>query len=153
MTLLEAPNPQVDENIKPWNCDGMDQFTSAQRPLYEVKANLFKGLAHPVRVRVLEVLSGNDSVSVTDLLADTGLEASHLSQHLSVLRRHNLVVAERRASQMFYRLAYPEVASLLTVSRALLVKILETTQQQLVSTMNMPEIVVPIETDDGLVSR
>ena len=32
-------------------------FTDASRPLYEVKANLFKGLAHPVRVRVLEILA------------------------------------------------------------------------------------------------
>lgn len=118
----------------------MATFSSSHRPLYEVKANLYKGLAHPVRVRVLEVLSTTGSVSVTDLLADTGLEASHLSQHLSVLRRHNLVVAERRASQMFYRLAYPEVADLLAVSRTLLVKILETTQQQLVSTTTLPEL-------------
>ena len=117
----------------------MDDYSNEYRPLYEVKANLFKGLAHPVRVRVLEVLASTDTVSVTDLLADTGLEASHLSQHLSVLRRHNLVVAERRASQVFYRLAYPQVAYLLNVSRALLVQILEQTQQQLASTVNLPE--------------
>jgi len=117
----------------------MDDYSNEHRPLYEVKANLFKGLAHPVRVRVLEVLASTDTVSVADLLADTGLEASHLSQHLSVLRRHNLVVAERRASQVFYRLAYPQVAYLLNVSRALLVEILEQTQQQLASTVNLPE--------------
>ena len=116
----------------------MDPYSDAQRPLYEVKANLFKGLAHPLRIRVLEVLSASPSVSVTDLLADTGLEASHLSQHLSVLRRHNLVTAERRASQVFYRLAYPEVAELLSVARALLVRVLETTHGQLVSTVALP---------------
>lgn len=118
----------------------MDLYSATQLPLYEVKANLFKGLAHPVRVRVLEVLSSFPAVSVTDLLADTGLEASHLSQHLSVLRRHNLVVAERRASQVFYRLAFPEVADLLSVSRALLVRILERTQQQLVLTVDHPDL-------------
>lgn len=112
------------------------EFSAAQRPLYEVKANLFKGLAHPVRVRVLEVLSAHPAVSVTELLADTGMEASHLSQHLAVLRRHNLVVAERRASQVFYRLAYPQVADLLVVARSLLIEILENTQQQLASTVN-----------------
>ena len=116
----------------------MDPYSDAQRPLYEVKANLFKGLAHPLRIRVLEVLSASPSVSVTDLLADTGLAASHLSQHLSVLRRHNLVTAERRASQVFYRLAYPEVAELLSVARALLVRVLETTHGQLVSTVALP---------------
>jgi ArsR family transcriptional regulator len=113
----------------------VDQFTEARRPLYEVKANLFKGLAHPIRVRVLEVLSAHPEISVTDLLADTGMEASHLSQHLSVLRRHNLVTAERRGSQVFYRLAYPQVADLLAVSRSLLIDILDTTQRQLASTV------------------
>lgn len=116
----------------------MVQFSSSHRPLYEVKANLFKGLAHPVRVRVLEVLAATNDVSVADLLADTGLEASHLSQHLSVLRQHNLVVAERRGGQAYYRLAYPRVADLLTVARSLMIEILETTQQQLKSTVNLP---------------
>jgi len=111
-----------------------------QRPLYEVKANLFKGLAHPVRVRVLEVLSGSDEVSVADLLADTGLEPSHLSQHLAVLRRHNLVVADRRASQVYYRLAYPQVAELLRAARSLLLDILERTQRQLASTTTLTEL-------------
>ncbi len=110
------------------------------RPLYEVKANLFKGLAHPLRVRILEVLADAEETSVTDLLVDSGLEASHLSQHLSVLRRHHLVVSERKASQVFYRLAYPQIADLLAVARVLLVEILETTQQQLVSTVDLPPV-------------
>lgn len=113
-------------------------FAGAQRPLYAVKANLFKGLAHPVRVRVLEVLASAPEVSVAELLEDTGLEASNLSQHLSVLRKHNLVVAERRASQVFYSLAYPQVADILRASRSLLIDILQHTQEQLVSTTSLP---------------
>ena len=122
---------RYDEVVKPLD---------AQRPLYEVKANLFKGLAHPVRVRVLEVLSASDEVSVAELLDDTGLEASHLSQHLAVLRRHNLVVAERRASQVYYRLAYPQVAELLRAARSLLLDILEQTQRHLASSMELPQL-------------
>ncbi|WRH26162.1 metalloregulator ArsR/SmtB family transcription factor [Arthrobacter sp. JZ12] len=109
----------------------MGNFPGAHRPLYEVKANLFKGLAHPVRVRVLELLSASPDVSVTDLIADMGVEASRLSQHLSVLRTHHLVVSERRGSQVFYSLAYPRVADLLATAKALLAEVLETTQQQL----------------------
>ena len=96
-----------------------------QRPLYEVKANLFKGLAHPVRIRILELLSSSTEVSVADLQAETALEASHLSQHLAVLRRHRLVQSERRGSHVFYRLADPRVADLLAVARALLQSVLE----------------------------
>jgi ArsR family transcriptional regulator len=121
-----------------WN-DPSD-FSGVQRPLYAVKANLFKGLAHPIRIRVLEVLSASGEVSVADLLDDTGLEASNLSQHLSVLRRHNLVVADRRGSQVFYSLAYPQVADILRLSRSLLIDILQQTQQQLVSTTSLPAL-------------
>lgn len=118
-------------------------FTDAQRPLYEVKANLFKGLAHPVRVRVLELLSAAPEASVADLLADLRLEPSHLSQHLAVLRRHHLVTAERRASLVFYRLAYPEVADLLRVARSLLGEVLHTTQDQLAATVALPDASAP----------
>ena len=112
------------------------------RPLYEVKAGLFKGLAHPIRIRILEVLSASPEVSVSELLDDTGLEASHVSQHLAVLRRNRLVVSERRGSLVYYRLAYPEVADLLRVARTLLGEILQTTQQQLVEQDGLPEIPV-----------
>ena len=103
-----------------------------KQPLNEIKANLFKGLAHPVRIRVLELLSAADEVPVATLIAETGLEASHLSQHLAVLRRYQLVESERRASTVYYRLASAHVAELLHVARALLTEILETTRDHLV---------------------
>jgi DNA-binding transcriptional ArsR family regulator len=114
----------------------VDTFGTGHRPLYEVKANLFKGLAHPVRIRVLEVLSSTPEAAVAELLADTGLEASHLSLHLGVLRRHHLVVGERRGSQVFYRLAYPAVADLLVVAKGLLIEILDDTRRTLGSTLS-----------------
>ncbi|MFV0286663.1 MAG: ArsR/SmtB family transcription factor [Demequina sp.] len=89
-------------------------------PLNEIKADLFKGLAHPVRIRVLELLAEADERTVADLLDQTGLEASHLSQHLRVLRGYGLVVSERSGSSVSYRLAHPTVAGLLGAARALL---------------------------------
>lgn len=102
----------------------MDRPADFRAPLYEVKANLFKGLAHPVRIRTLELLSAGTEVSVADLLAATGLEASHLSQHLSVLRRYHLITSERRGLQMYYALAHPQISGLLSVARELLADIL-----------------------------
>lgn len=123
-------------------------FSDASRPLYEVKANLFKGLAHPLRVRVLEVLAAStDDTPVAELLAQTGLEASHLSQHLAVLRNYGLVTAERRGNQVRYRLAYPQVADLLRVARALLAEILQATERQLVQQSALPELVAATTTD------
>lgn len=97
----------------------------ALAPLYEVKANLFKGLAHPLRIRVLELLSSSHELSVADLLGEMELEASHLSQHLSVLRKHHLVISERRASTVFYRIAHPQVQELLLAARGFLTSVLK----------------------------
>lgn len=118
-------------------------FSSAQLPLYEVKANLFKGLAHPFRIRILELLSASSEVSVAALQAETGLEASHLSQHLAVLRRYRLVESERRASHVYYRLADARVADLLAAARGLLLGILEGDRGLLEDAYALPSLPVP----------
>jgi ArsR family transcriptional regulator len=115
-------------------------FSHRQRPLYEVKAGLFKGLAHPFRIRILELLSASPEVSVAELQDETGLEASHLSQHLAVLRRHRLVESERRASHVYYRLSDPRVAELLAVARALLLGILESDGARLDDALALPAL-------------
>lgn len=111
-----------------------------QRPLYEVKANLFKGLAHPYRIRILELLAGAEEVSVSELQSETELEASHLSQHLSVLRKHRLVVSERRASHVYYRLADRTTADLLAAARSLLLTMLEDDESRLADAQSLPQI-------------
>lgn len=95
-------------------------FSSDQLPIYERKADLFKGLAHPYRIRVLEILAEQPDASVSTMINDTGLESSHLSQHLAVLRKYGLVTSRRVGTSVHYRLAYPQVAELLRISRSLL---------------------------------
>src|SRR5699024_1851647 len=112
----------------------------SQRPLYEVKANLLKGLAHPWRIRILEQLSGAQDVSVADLQTDTALEGSDLSQHLAVLRRHRLVEAGRRASHVYYRLADRRTAELLAVARGLLLTMLAEDEERLSEARTLPRI-------------
>ncbi|SJN20740.1 Formate hydrogenlyase subunit 7 [Microbacterium esteraromaticum] len=118
-------------------------LSDPNRPLYEVKAGLFKGLAHPIRIRILEALSATPEATVSELLSIVELEPSHVSQHLAVLRRNRLVDSERRGSLVYYRLAYPQVADLLRVARALLAEVLETTQQQLLERDHLPDIPAP----------
>lgn len=115
-------------------------LNDAHRPLYEVKANLFKGLAHPFRIRILELLSDADEVTVARLGEETGLEASHLSQHLSVLRRHRLVVSERRASHVYYRLADRRTAEMLAVARALLLEIVRSDGERIDEANSLPAL-------------
>lgn len=93
-------------------------------PVHVRKAELFRALAHPVRVRLLELLVDGEQ-PVSDLLAETGLEASHLSQHLAVLRRTGVATARREGNAVHYRLAHPSVADLLTAARTFLVDSLQ----------------------------
>lgn len=123
---------RYDGFIMPWN--------QQQRPLYEVKANLFKGLAHPFRIRILELLADAPERTVSDLQEETGLEASHLSQHLAVLRRHRLVASERRGSHVFYRLSDPSVARLLGSARELLLVVLASDGELLRDARALPAI-------------
>src|SRR5690606_19636646 len=110
-----------------------------QAPLYEIKANLFKGLAHPMRIRILELLAQapEQSAAVSHLLAETGMEASHLSQHLATLRRHGVVTASRTGNVVLYRLAHPVIAELLSIAREFLVESLARSQQQLTAARAM----------------
>ncbi len=89
------------------------------KPIYEVKAQFFKTLGHPGRIRVLEVLAGGPR-SVSELQPDVGLEASHLSQQLSVLRKAGVVQAERQGSSMIYSVTDPQIFELLSVAKQII---------------------------------
>ncbi|MEU0627402.1 metalloregulator ArsR/SmtB family transcription factor [Streptomyces sp. NPDC005989] len=88
-------------------------------PLYQLKAEFFKTLGHPVRIRVLELLSEREH-AVSEMLTEIGVEAAHLSQQLAVLRRANLVVPRREGSAVYYSLVNPQIAELLRVARSIL---------------------------------
>ena len=99
-------------------------------PLSEVKAELFKALAHPARVRVLEVLVDGER-SVGEMQPLVGIELSHLSQQLGVLRRAGLVTPRKEGSSVFYALRDPLVADLLSVAKQLLLATLQQTRDLL----------------------
>ncbi|MEU6644556.1 metalloregulator ArsR/SmtB family transcription factor [Saccharomonospora sp. NPDC046836] len=111
-------------------------------PLYRIKADLFKCLAHPTRIQVLEVLAaaGDEGAPVTQLLGVTGCEASQLSQHLAVLRRTGVVASTRTGNAVEYWLAQPLVGELLVVARAFLLSSLTPGSDQLEAARRLPPL-------------
>jgi len=95
-------------------------------PLSETKAELFKALGHPARIRCLEVLASG-ARSVGELQPLVGIELSHLSQQLGVLRRAGLVSARKSGSSVFYAIKDPELVELMAVARRLLLGSLQET--------------------------
>jgi ArsR family transcriptional regulator len=88
-------------------------------PVHEVKANLFRVLGHPARVRILELLREGER-SVGTLQAELGLDSGGTSQHLAALRRIGLVESRREGTSVFYRVADERVFDLLEAGRAII---------------------------------
>jgi ArsR family transcriptional regulator len=91
-------------------------------PLYQAKAELFRTLGHPARIRILELLSEREH-AVHELLAEIAVEPSNLSQQLAVLRRALLVVSRRQDGDVLYALAVPEVREFLLAARQVMGRI------------------------------
>ena len=88
-------------------------------PLYQAKADFFRTLGHPARIRILELLCERDH-AVHELLEKITIEPSNLSQQLAVLRRAGLVVSHRRGGEVVYSVSVTEVRDLLLAARRIL---------------------------------
>jgi ArsR family transcriptional regulator len=108
-------------------------------PLYQAKAELFRTLGHPVRIRVLELLQ-DGPLQVRDLLADLEIEPSNLSQQLAVLRRTGIVTATREGSTVTYALAASDVAELMGAARRFLTEVLADQRELLTELQQSPAI-------------
>ena len=91
------------------------------RPVYEVKAGLFRVLGHPARVRIIELLRDGER-SVGALQTELGLESGATSQHLAALRRVGLVESRREGTSVYYRVEDERVFELLEAGRAIITR-------------------------------
>jgi len=99
-------------------------------PISEVKAELFKALAHPARIRILEVLAEGER-AVGEMQPLVGIESSHLSQQLAVLRRADLVTTRKDGPSVIYSLRDPQLVELLDVAKRILIASLSSNQDLL----------------------
>lgn len=88
-------------------------------PVYKAKAEFFRTLGHPARIRILELLAERDH-AVHELLEKIAIEPSNLSQQLAVLRHTSLVVSHRHSGDVVYSVSVPEVRDLLLAARNIL---------------------------------
>ena len=95
-----------------------------------VKANLFRVLGHPARVRILELLREGER-SVGALQAELDLDSSGTSQHLAALRRIGLVDSRREGTSVYYRIVDERALDLLAVGREIISRRLATEQSLL----------------------
>src|SRR5271165_985066 len=118
---------------------GLDKETTlvAPTPIYQVKAEFFRTLAHPARIRVLEVLRDGDR-TVSELIPEVGIESSHLSQQLGIMRRANLVQSRKEGATVVYSVSNPMIFQLLDVAKKILTSSLVETRELLAELESAP---------------
>jgi DNA-binding transcriptional ArsR family regulator len=86
------------------------------QPLHRFKAEFFKALAHPARIRILELLRGGER-TVSELQGYLEMDPSSVSQQLAVLRARNIVQTRKVGTSVYYAVRDPHVFVLLDVAR------------------------------------
>ncbi len=116
------------------SADSAPQRIASERelvlPVSELKAELFRALSHPARIRILETLSLGEQ-SVGEMQPEIGIELSHLSQQLAVLRRAGLVASRKEGQSVYYSVKDPLITELLRVAKQLLISSLTETRDLL----------------------
>ncbi len=84
----------------------------------EFKAEFFKALASPLRIRILDELR-NGELTVSELRARLEIEPANVSQQLAILRSKNIVVGRKQGSNIYYSCADPTIFVLLDVAKTI----------------------------------
>src|ERR1035437_5242970 len=85
-----------------------------QEMLRTYKANIFRALSHPTRIAILELLRDRE-LSARTIQEKLGLEQANLSQHLAILRSHQIVVNREDGNQVFYSIRNPVLIQVLDI--------------------------------------
>lgn len=94
--------------------------------MQQFKAEFFKALAHPMRIKILEILAEGEK-SVNEIQNIVGGEGSGVSQQLMILRNKNIVSGVKQGNRVIYSLKDPLIIELLQVARQIFNNQLEST--------------------------
>ena len=104
--------------------------TARRFELQMLKAEFFKALGHPTRIRILEILRRGQR-SVQELQQALRLDQSIVSQHLAILRAKNVVDTRKQGTTVRYTVRDAAVGELLDVARRIFGRHLEDSRSML----------------------
>lgn len=99
-------------------------------PVYVLKAQLFRVLGHPVRIRILELLLDGER-TVGELQSALSLDSSGTSQHLAALRQLGVLESRRAGTSVHYKIRDPRISQLMLIAREVLTAAISDSHTQL----------------------
>lgn len=92
------------------------EWSSVPQQLANFKAEFFKALAHPIRIRILDCLRDGEK-SVNELSKALEIEQANVSQQLAILRVRNIVVGKKSGSNVYYSISDRTIFKLLDLAK------------------------------------
>lgn len=90
-------------------------------PIYEAKAQIYKALAHPIRVQVVEMLAQGEK-SVSEIVANVGAKEANLSRHLGVLKSAGIIKSRKDGLNVYYQFIMPCLLNMFSCVESALVE-------------------------------
>ena len=87
----------------------------------QLKADLFKAIAHPTRIRILQLLSDGEHC-VCDIFEQLNVEQANTSQHLSLMKKHGVLQSRKEGLRVIYSIKHPEILEILNIADEILKK-------------------------------
>lgn len=84
--------------------------------IVKFKAEFFKALASPLRIRILDELRGGE-LSVSELRLRLSVEPTNLSQQLAILRSKSIIVGRKQGSNIYYSCRDPAIFKFLDAAK------------------------------------
>lgn len=72
-------------------------------------ASMLKAIAHPIRIAIIELLSEQERLSVTEIYEQLDLEQAVASHHLGILKNKDVLISVRDGKNMLYELKYKQI--------------------------------------------
>ncbi|MBO8137936.1 MAG: winged helix-turn-helix transcriptional regulator [Desulfotomaculum sp.] len=85
----------------------------------QLKADMFKAIAHPTRIRILELLKDGE-LCVCEIFEKLNVEQANTSQHLAVLKKQDILKSRKEGLRVIYSIKYPEVIEILEIADKIL---------------------------------
>jgi len=77
--------------------------------LLEEKSELLKTMGHPLRLSIVELLSNNPKMSVTEIYTELEIEQAVASHHLRIMKNGGVVISEKDGKNSFYSLTHDNI--------------------------------------------
>jgi ArsR family transcriptional regulator len=88
-------------------------MTERQNPVYEIQAEIFKAIGHPIRLQIVKYLQEGEH-TVTEIVKAVGAEQSNVSRHLGLLRQTGVLSSRKEGLKVFYSLRIPDLGQMLS---------------------------------------